>query len=63
MDCLLCGAVEETVAHFVTECVVLKVVREQFGGNLGGSFGGNIAVQREHRREGGEDCCIVGGDV
>ena len=31
MDCLLCGAVEETVAHFVTECVVLEGVREQFG--------------------------------
>ena len=31
MDCPLCGAVEETVAHFVTECVVLYRVREQFG--------------------------------
>ena len=31
MDCPLCGAVEETVAHFVTECVVLEGVREQFG--------------------------------
>ena len=24
VDCPLCGAVEETVAHFVTECVVLE---------------------------------------
>ena len=24
MDCPLCGAVEETVAHFITECAVLK---------------------------------------
>ena len=31
MDCPLCGAVEETVALFVTECVVLEGVREQFG--------------------------------
>ena len=31
MDCPLCGAVEETVAHFVTECVVLEGVKEQFG--------------------------------
>ena len=30
-DCPLCGAVEETVAHFVTECVVLEWVRDQFG--------------------------------
>ena len=28
MDCPLCGAVEETVAHFVTECAVLEEVRE-----------------------------------
>ena len=27
----LCGAVEETVAYFVTECMVLEGVREQFG--------------------------------
>ena len=27
MDCPLCGAVEETVAHFVTECEVLEDVR------------------------------------
>ena len=31
MDCPLCGAVEEIVAHFVTECPVLKEVRERFG--------------------------------
>ena len=31
MDCQLCGSVEETVAHFVTECMVLEGVREQFG--------------------------------
>ena len=31
MDCPLCGAVEETVAHFVNECVVLEGVREEFG--------------------------------
>ena len=31
MDCPLCGAVEEIVANFVTECVVLEGVREQFG--------------------------------
>ena len=31
MDCSLCGAVERTVAHFVTDCVVLEGVREQFG--------------------------------
>ena len=30
VDCQLCGAVEETVVHFVTECVVLEGVREQF---------------------------------
>ena len=30
VDCPLCGAVEETVEQFVTECVVLEVVREQF---------------------------------
>ena len=30
MDCPLCGAVEETVAHFVTERMVLEEVREQF---------------------------------
>ena len=31
MDCPLCGAVEETVAHFDTESVVLEGVRKQFG--------------------------------
>ena len=31
VDCPLCGAVEETVAHFVTKCVVLEGVRERFG--------------------------------
>ena len=31
MDCLLCGAVEETVADFVTECAVLVGKRNQFG--------------------------------
>ena len=31
VDCPLCGATEETVAHFVTECVVLEGAREQFG--------------------------------
>ena len=31
MDCPLCGAVEETVANFVTECMVLEGVWEQFG--------------------------------
>ena len=31
VNCPLCGAVEETVVHFVTECVVLERVREQFG--------------------------------
>ena len=31
MDCLLCGAVEETVTYFVTGCLVLEVVREWFG--------------------------------
>ena len=30
IDCPPCGAVEETVVHFVTECVVLEGVREQF---------------------------------
>ena len=30
MDYQLCGAVEETVAHFVTECAVLENVRERF---------------------------------
>ena len=30
VDCPLCGAVKKTVAHFVTECVVLEGVREQF---------------------------------
>ena len=31
MHCPLCGAVDEPVAHFVTEYVVLEGVREQFG--------------------------------
>ena len=31
MDFTLCGAVEETVAQIVTECVVLEGVNEQFG--------------------------------
>ena len=31
MDCPMCGAVEGTVAHFVTECGVLEEMREQFG--------------------------------
>ena len=30
LDRPMCGAVEETVAHFVTECVVLEGVRERF---------------------------------
>ena len=30
VDCPLCGAVEETVAYFVTECVVLEGVSERF---------------------------------
>ena len=34
--CVDSGAVEETVAHFVTECVVLEGVREQFGVTLDG---------------------------
>ena len=61
MDCPLCGAEEETVVHFVTE---LDDVREQFGnwGDPGGCARGNIAVQRENRREGVEEHCIVGGD-
>ena len=48
VDCPLCGAVEETVAHFVTECVVLEGVREQFGdwNNPGGGVGGDTALQR-----------------
>ena len=32
-------------------------------GNLGGSAGGNIALQREDRVEGGEEHRVVGGDV
>ena len=28
MDCLLCGAVEETVEHFVVECGGLRETRE-----------------------------------
>ena len=32
-------------------------------GNPGGSVGGNIYVQRERRREGGEAHRVVGGDV
>ena len=31
VDCQLCGALEETVAPFVIECVVLEGVRVQFG--------------------------------
>ena len=31
MDCPLSVAVEGTVGHFVTECVVLENVREQLG--------------------------------
>ena len=31
MDCPLCGAEEETVAHFVNECTILEEVRERFG--------------------------------
>ena len=58
MDCPLCGAQEETVAHFVTECCDGAV-----WGDSGGCAGGNIAVQRENRREGGEVHCIVGRDV
>ena len=34
VDCPLCGAVEETVTHFVTKCVVLEGVRERFGVTL-----------------------------
>ena len=30
-DCPLCEAEEETAPHFITECVVLEDVREQFG--------------------------------
>ena len=63
MDCRLCGAVEETVAYFVTECVVLEGVREQFGVTPGGSVGGDIALQREDTGEGGENHRVVGGDV
>ena len=32
-------------------------------GNPGGCSGQNIIVQRENRREGGEEHCIAGGDV
>ena len=32
-------------------------------GNPGGIVGENIAVQREDRREGGEEHLVVGGDV
>ena len=31
VDCPLGGAVEETVAHFVTKCMALVGMREQFG--------------------------------
>ena len=30
MYCPLCGAEEEAVAHFVTECAMLEEVRERF---------------------------------
>ena len=31
VDCLLCGAVEETVEHFVVECGGLRGARERCG--------------------------------
>ena len=65
VDCRLCGAVEETVAHFVTECVVLEGVREQFGVTREEvlEVGGDIAHQREDTGEGEEEHRVVGGDV
>ena len=31
MDCLLCGAEEETVEHFVMKCVGIRMIRERHG--------------------------------
>ena len=31
MECPICGAREETLAHFVTECEALDGVRRRFG--------------------------------
>ena len=38
MDCLLCGAVEETVEHFVVGCGGLTETRERCGVNAGVSI-------------------------
>ena len=63
IDCQMCLAVDETVAHFVTECVVLEGVRDRSRVNPRESDGGNIAVQKKDRREGREEHRVVGGDV
>ena len=58
MECPLCGVVEETVAHFVTECVVLVLLSAGGGEGAvwsnpgawrdsGGGVGGDTALQRE----------------
>ena len=55
MDCPLSGAVEETVTHFVTACVVLEGVREQFGVTREEELEEILQVQRKNRNEGGEE--------
>ena len=56
MDCPLCGAVEETVAHFVTDYVVLEGVREQFGITWEEAFE-EILLFRENTREENQGGC------
>ena len=62
VDCPLCGAVEETVAYFVTKCMMWRRDGAVWS-NPRGSVGGDIALQREDTGEGGEKHHIVGGDV
>ena len=63
MDCPLCGAVEETVSHFVTEFVVLKMVREQFGVTREEVLEEKLLSKYCYRGVGGEEHHVVRGDV
>ena len=62
MDCPLCGAVVETVAHFCHRVHGAGGGGGAVWGNPGGSFGGNIAFQSEDRGEGREEHPIVEGE-